>query len=90
MKTKISKTFTHLISHSHTTQLYFPTINLPRTDSWTITVLVQEIRCSYLTTISEGFKKHRGQELAHGLQALIVMNPIFKISKFTEIFNFEK
>ena len=30
-----------------------------------------------MTTISEGFKKHREQELACGLQALIVMNPIF-------------
>ena len=43
-----------------------------------------------MTTISEGFKKHRGQELACGLQAPMVMNPIFKISKFPEILNFEK
>ena len=43
-----------------------------------------------MTTISEGFKKHRSQELACGLQALLVMNPIFKISNFPEIFNFEK
>ena len=43
-----------------------------------------------MTTISDGFKKHRSQELACGLQALLVMNPIFKISNFLEIFNFEK
>ena len=43
-----------------------------------------------MTTISEGFKKHRGQELACELQAPIVMNLIFKISKFPEIFNFVK
>ena len=43
-----------------------------------------------MTTICEGFKKHRGQELASGLQALIVTNPIFKISKFPKIFNFKK
>ena len=43
-----------------------------------------------MTTISEGFKKHRGQELACGLKALVAMNPIFKISKYPEMINFEK